>query len=492
MSNEELDSDQCSAIELLLNSTGRVVVLEGKAGTGKTTLLTAATQKIRKTGQEVFVFAPTSQASHGVLKGEGFENAETIQRFLVDERLQETTRHGVLWIDEAGLLSVPEMGKLFKIAEKQGARVILSGDRFQHHSVERGDGLRLVIESGLVEVGATRIIYRQRREEYRDAVAAISRGEVEEGFLRLDKLGAIREIPDLGQRLRTQAQEYVEAMKGEGSVLAVSPTHLEGKMMTMAIRALMKKEGRIAEEEIEVPVHRNRNLTAGQRALPHHLREGDIIRYFRHLPGVPAGSAVRIKEIVGEEVLVQELNGDSTRPLELGYSDRFQVYEERALKLSVGDKVRVNRNAKDLSGKRLFNGTVHELTKTTKEGQLILSDKFKVNPQEGFLDFGYVTTSHASQGRTAGKVLIGQSSLSTGSANLQQFYVSVSRARDEVAIFCDCKESLFEQICGEGKRELAIELKRQTKESQEEELEMVEMESEELAILGGATFGEGR
>ena len=70
--------------------------------------------------------------------------------------------------------------------------------------------------------------------------------------------------------------------------------------------------------------------------------------------------------------------------------------------------------------------------------------------------------------------------------------MSVSRARDQVSIYTDCKESLLEQICGEGKRELAIELKRQSVKSREDDLEIIEIESEELALLGGATFGEGR
>ena len=489
--DEGLDSGQRNAIEILLNSTGRVVVLEGKAGTGKTTLMTSAVRSMKDVGEVVFVFAPTSEATD-VLRQEGFGNAETIQRFLIDEKLQANARHSILWVDEAGLLSVPEMGRLFRIAEQQGARVVLSGDVAQHHSVERGDALRLCMGSGHVQVGATRVIYRQRREQYREAVEAISRGDVEAGFLKLDELGAIREIPDLGERLKTQAKDHVDAMKGKGSVLAVSPTHLEGKMMTRAIRSLLREEGSIAEEEREVPVHRNRNLTAGQRALPHHLQEGDIVRFFRHAPGIRAGSAFRIYAIPSGEVLMQELVGSGEVVLELNYSDRFQVYEERSLKVSVGDKVRVIRNASSVNGKRLLNGSVHELTSVTKAGELVLSDKYIVDPQEGFLDFGYVTTSHASQGKTAGRVLIGQSSLSNGGASMEQFYVSVSRGRDEVAIYTDCKASLFEQICGEGRRELAIELKRQAERNREEDLELVEIESEELALLGGAIFGEER
>ena len=188
-----LDSDQREAIQSILTSTDRVIIIEGKAGTGKTSMMKAAVSALEAGGLRVFTFAPTSQASHDVLRGEGFLNAETIQQLLLNEKLQQSISGGVLWVDEAGLLSIREMNQLFKIAEEQGARVVLSGDRFQHHSVQRGDAFRLVAESGLVEVKQTRTIYRQRKDLYRQAVEEISKGNVEQGFSIFEQLGVIHE-----------------------------------------------------------------------------------------------------------------------------------------------------------------------------------------------------------------------------------------------------------------------------------------------------------
>jgi ATP-dependent exoDNAse (exonuclease V) alpha subunit len=119
-----------------------VTALKGGAGTGKTTLVKAVNDAIKTTGKEVFAFAPSAEASRGVQRSEGFENADTVERLLIDPKMQERVKGQVLWVDEAGLLSVKDMKRLFDVAERQQARIILTGDSNQHNAVFRGDALR--------------------------------------------------------------------------------------------------------------------------------------------------------------------------------------------------------------------------------------------------------------------------------------------------------------------------------------------------------------
>jgi ATP-dependent exoDNAse (exonuclease V) alpha subunit len=53
-------------------------------------------------------------------------------------------------IDEASMLSIPQMLWLVKYAQKKDSRVLLVGDSAQHRSVERGDALRILEQSGSV------------------------------------------------------------------------------------------------------------------------------------------------------------------------------------------------------------------------------------------------------------------------------------------------------------------------------------------------------
>ena len=100
-----------------------------------------AAQHIERSGTKVFAFAPSADASRDVLRNAGFKDADTVARLLVDENLQRQAAGQLIWIDEAGLLGMRTMERVFDLAERIGARVLLSGDRRQHGSVERGAAL---------------------------------------------------------------------------------------------------------------------------------------------------------------------------------------------------------------------------------------------------------------------------------------------------------------------------------------------------------------
>ena len=144
--DSRLNAQQRAAVEHLLTSRDRVIAVRGGAGTGKSTLLAEAVAGIEEGGSQVGLFAPTAAAVE-VLKSDSFHDAATVQRLLVDRELQASMRGGVILIDEAGLVGVPTLARVFSIAEDVGARVILSGDTRQHTAVERGDAMRLLERS---------------------------------------------------------------------------------------------------------------------------------------------------------------------------------------------------------------------------------------------------------------------------------------------------------------------------------------------------------
>ncbi len=161
-SREWLNADQRRAVEHVLNSRDRVILIRGAAGTGKTTMMKEAVEAIEGNGRRVFVFAPSADASRFVLREkEGFAGADTVARLLRDERMQRTMQGQVLWIDEAGLLGTKDMRDVFDLAARLDARVVLSGDRRQHGSVSRGAALRLLEEEAGLVPANIREIQRQ-------------------------------------------------------------------------------------------------------------------------------------------------------------------------------------------------------------------------------------------------------------------------------------------------------------------------------------------
>ena len=194
-SNSSLNNEQKQALKHVLESPDRVTGVHGKAGTGKTTLMRETISAIESTGKHVAVLAPTADASRRTLRKSGFDNAETVQKFLTDSDMQKQAQGGVIWVDEAGLLSVPDMKRVADMAKSLDARLVLSGDTKQHSSVERGDALRLLQEHAGLKMAELKTIRRQRDEHYREAINDLSEGKILEGFWKLDKLEAIIEIP---------------------------------------------------------------------------------------------------------------------------------------------------------------------------------------------------------------------------------------------------------------------------------------------------------
>ena len=174
-SRDWLNKDQKKAVQHVLDSRDRVIMIRGAAGVGKTSLMQEAVEAIRNGGKEVFTFAPSTGASRGVLRKEGFENAETVARLLKDEKLQQQIMGQVIWIDEAGLLGSKSMAEVFDLAGRLDARVVLSGDRKQHASVEQGSPLRLLEQEAGIVPANVREIQRQKGA-YKQAIKALSEG----------------------------------------------------------------------------------------------------------------------------------------------------------------------------------------------------------------------------------------------------------------------------------------------------------------------------
>lgn len=117
---------------MLRRATGYKLANDGQA------LMTEAVTAIEElSGKRVLVLAPSS-SSADVLGSHGLTNAETLQQFQVSSALQEQAKGQVVWVDEAGFLSVRQMLELEEFALEYDCRLIVTADTKQHHSVERG------------------------------------------------------------------------------------------------------------------------------------------------------------------------------------------------------------------------------------------------------------------------------------------------------------------------------------------------------------------
>ncbi len=467
---QSLTDEQKNAVHHALNTTDGITIIAGRAGTGKTTLMKEVQNGIRESGKEIFAFAPSAEASRVVQRKEGFENAETIALLIQNKALQKKIKNSVVWIDEAGMMSNKDMNKVLEITKEQNARLILTGDTKQHSSVERGDALRILqTEAGIRSIQVSKI-QRQKNEGYREAVFSLSKSDVQKGFQKLDKIGAIHEIEDAKDRIQKIAEDYFTSTYKSNTgkqlpkeVLVVSPTHIEGEKVTASIREKLKEENIIGQDDRNFRTFKNLQLTVAEKGNHENYARGNWIIFHQNTKGFKAGSRYPVKGIAKDKTVIIEEPSGSVKGLPLEKSSFFHVYEERNVAISKGDKIRITGNGKAEDGKHLFNGTLYNVIGFDRTGNMKLSNGSLLSKDYGQFVPGYVMTSHASQGKTVDKVIISQSSMSFRASSQEQFYVSVSRGRQAVAIYTDDKADLLHAISNSGERKSATELTKENK-----------------------------
>lgn len=453
----ELKGEQAQAVKHVLTTCNRVSIIQGRAGTGKTTLMKEAVRFIEQSGKKVILTAPTAQASRGVLQSEGFE-AETVAKLLSNSQLQAQLKDNVLWVDEAGLLGTKDMSALLELTIKQNARLILSGDTRQHAPVLRGDALRILNTVAGIPSAQVSQIFRQKQPLYREAVQQLSEGHIKQAFERLGELKALNVIDPL-TGFEPLAKAYVEVIQTGKTALAICPTHQQGVFVTDAIRQRLRDVGRISEKEYLIPQLINQSSTEAEKKDCRSYQRGQTIQFNQTVGNIRRGARCVVKTISNLNVEIAQENGDiSLLPLES--SSQFEVYQNATLSLSVGDQIRITRNSKT---HRLYNGQMLEVIGISETGDIQVKNRtsklvYTLPRDFGHISHAYCLTSHASQGKTVDEIFIAQPAASFVATNLNQFYVSVSRARHRVHIYTDDIDGLINQSAQAGDRTSALEL----------------------------------
>jgi len=149
---------------------GKVLVLTGGPGTGKTTLVNSLVRILEKKGQRIVLASPTGRAAKRLSEVTGRE-AKTIHRLLEYSPTEGGFKRNegnpldadFVVIDEASMVDILLMNHLLK-AIPSTATLLLVGDVDQLPSVGPGNVLKDIIASGCVETVILTEIFRQAQE----------------------------------------------------------------------------------------------------------------------------------------------------------------------------------------------------------------------------------------------------------------------------------------------------------------------------------------
>lgn len=499
----ELNEDQLAAIKHIGSSRDKTILIQGRAGTGKTRMMKSAVQSLlEQAAVEVITLAPTARAGRGVLREEGFENADTLQRFLDSPEQLTAAKGKVVWLDEGAIASADDLSRLLKAADQHDfERVIIQGDSAQHQSVKRSAGLFNLLKTHAGLRPAVLSTVMRQKGDYAKAEKLIGAGKIDEGFGLLDKLGMIVEVAT-DDLYKQAAQNVVESLKRGVSTGVGSPIRDDGRRVTNAIRATLREQRRLGLSERKFLRLESRHLSEAEREVPANYRQDDVVQFMKKVKGFRVGERVRVTHVAGDAISVIRPNGKLGQlPHDASNARKFDVFAERKLviaegerrraftagdrvslrkkdsseysisevrgdelmlnngdtvpKRSVrrihagGDKIRITANGKTLDGKRVNNGDIVQAKRFTKAGDIELTDGRILGKDFATWDLGWSMTSVASQGAGFDQHIVVCSTDSFGPAiNMRQFYVDSSRGKGKsgLMIYTDDKAGLRQAV----------------------------------------------
>ncbi len=272
-----LSGEQRQAIELACG-TRRLVVIEGQAGTGKSTTLTGITRAHQAAGRRIVITSTAALAAERLareLAEAGVEGTAystvALQTAINSEQVQlgETT---TIVHDEAALASTREQQQLLQAVETSGARLIEVGDPRQSQPVGAG-GLWSHLETATRDICAhVELTQNQRARDPADQrdQARFRSGEHEPAIRSYAARERIH-IADDRERAEDAALDAAHADRTAGkSTIVIAQTsneHLDA--LNARAQAIRAQDGQLGPESFPVP------------GRPYRLHSGDQVQIRR-------------------------------------------------------------------------------------------------------------------------------------------------------------------------------------------------------------------
>ena len=471
-----LSETQRAAVDQVLASCDQVQALEGVAGAGKTTALTAVRDGAERAGYAVEGFAPTSRAAQQL--SEAGIPSTTLQRHLAQRDDPTDGRTHLYVLDESSLASTRQMHAFLERLAPDD-RVLLVGDVRQHQAVEAGRPYQQLHEAG-IETARLDDIVRQKDPALKEVVSRLARGDVREAILQLDAQGRVHEIVGRDERIDAMARDY---MKHPAGTLVVSPDNHSRRDINEVIHRAMQDAGQVTGDEHRVRVLVPRqDVTDADRQWAERYEPGNVVRYTKgsRTYGLDAGEYVRVDHVNAKEnLLTVERNTGEQVTYDPRRLEGVKIYRPADRELAVGDRVQFTASDPKIHVANRQLATIEKIEKgnaiegrdaTEKIGRADSQSRLHLRLDAGravslktdqpvHLDYGYAVTSHSSQGQTADRVLVHIDTERGGErlVNQRLAYVAVSRGRYDAQIYTNDKVQLAHAISREVSHTAAIE-----------------------------------
>lgn len=429
-----IDDEQIAAMRAATRA-GQIAIIEGAAGSGKTTTLRPIADLYRAQGYDIIA---TSVSWRVTLElGTDLDTpcwcVDKLNAGVSNGRIPIGAR-SVIVVDEAGQLSSLQARKILSMARAAQAKVIFAGDTQQQQPVEAGPGLRLIRDvTGSVRVDTI----RRQKADVEDILVAIHGEDREAARVRANVaparekqqiLDGFDALPD-AEKARVRPWQVVasehfrdgEAARGIAAYHSRGRFHIDSSLDRTFDR-LIGDWDRLRTEQPDKSSAVIAYSRAEVKALAHLMRERILADYD------------------GPRYTVQACRG------------REPDAKPEPLELAVGDIVRTGAAN---FGKMLFNGTRIEILELredapspagpgvpriwirgrTDRGRIVEFHHDDIRDYHGRirLDYGYAMTMNAAQGLTVDRAFV----FANQKPSRETIYPAMTRHRERLDVYVD-------------------------------------------------------
>jgi conjugative relaxase-like TrwC/TraI family protein len=464
----KFNADQIAATKGILTDKDRITLIQGYAGTAKTTsCLDAAAQQMKERGYTVVAMAPGNDAATTLGKSIGTES------FTVESHLRSCERAGAsapegskqVWImDEAGTLSAKDMERLLQAAEKYNAKLVAVGDTSQLGSVAAGAAFRQLQEQSDLKTYKLTEIVRQSNSELKEAIYDSIKGDIKGSLEKMD----VKEIEKREDRVAAIATDYAKLTPDERrETIVITPGKDDRALVNQAIREELKKDGTLTGEAKTITTLQDKGLTDVEKKLAVSYEKDDIVKD-------RAGYAKVVEVNREHNKLIVEREDGTRQAIDPEKTKGIESYTESTREIQVGEKLSSTSNDAERGIKkgdtlRVEKIEGNNITCKTDAGKTVTLDASKTADRR--VDHGYATTTFPAQGKTCDRVFIHAESHRANLQTQQNHYVAASRAKVEARVYTNNEAKLTAQLeKNTGQKETALEFTDKDKRDREERL----------------------
>ena len=471
-----LSDEQRAASRMILVGDDRFQIVQGLAGTGKTTMLEFVKEAAESKG---WTLRGHSNAADQAVTMEAESGIETITTALhLIEAKRQIREDGARAADappvrelrindEASMLGARSFRDVLDTTEKQGVRTVFLGDKLQHGSVEAGRAFEQVQESNAVRAATLgeASIRRQKTEQLRSAVSAILRGEHSEAIAILgDKIREVRAEQNKAKgakesqrdaRARDNAvlitmigKDYAALTPAErAKVMVITSTNEDRKSINAAIRTELAASGVLGGESREHVTLTPAGISEAEAKRSQNYERGWIVEADGQTSLFKRGTQAEVLSVDSRRntLRVRDLmSGKETefRPSQI----KVTAFEPDRAKFSQGDRIKFTKNHA-IGGVRVRNGQQAEVERVDEHGTHLVigagerAQRITVAPDAPVkMDHAYSTTSYGSQGRSRNPWI--HHNPDGGRHGQRATYVNVTRSVDDLRVYSVSRDLL--------------------------------------------------